>query len=315
MVIVPRHEAWRRDYRANRYMRDLTTEDLLARAGDLMTAQLFYGPNGKISIKVDAEPLSEMERLTHVFEELAMRGISYRHRGIIEALNLPRPPQVSEARQVLAGKSFPEKILVKFGKRHHMAELLLNGRGRLSPASFYSDPSLGRARSDAEAQVAAYVHPADAHRFFWVETDDRGRRAIDVSVSYVGSTQVHLQATTDFYVYCMAATCDARMFADFDNTCVVITRPDEFVKRVQGAVSERLAGWQFFAAAVEYFDPFFSRPHQMAPHIFKHFRFSYQKEFRLLWVPPSSDVASAHSWDHIPFEIGPLTAYAELIRT
>jgi hypothetical protein len=36
IVQMKRHEAWRLEYRRNRYMRDLSIEDVLARAGDLI---------------------------------------------------------------------------------------------------------------------------------------------------------------------------------------------------------------------------------------------------------------------------------------
>ena len=309
-------EAWRLQYRGDRYMRDLPNEDLFARAGDLTTAMTMYTPDGKVGLKAIEGELSEMERFAHALEEMAIRGFHHRQAGVLEALNLPHPPAVRRALHKLAGRCWAEPILVKFGKRQHMAALLLEGKGRISPASFYNDPSLGRARSDNEAQIAAYVHPIDAHRFMGVRAEGNGTTAVDIDVPYLGSTRIELTAKTDFYVYCMAQSCDARMFTDFDDTCIVITRPDEFTSRLQNAVGASIPGWKFIAAPVVYFDPFFTRPHQMTAQLSKHFRFSYQKEYRLLWLPPSPEEAAARrSWDHVPFEIGPLTAYAELIRT
>jgi hypothetical protein len=40
----------------------------------------------------------------------------------------------------------------------------------------------------------------------------------------------------------MAQSCDARMFTDFDDTCIVITRPDEFTSRLQNAIGASLPG-------------------------------------------------------------------------
>jgi hypothetical protein len=102
-------------------------------------------------------------------------------------------------------------------------------------------------------------------------------------------------------------------FADAD-TCVVITRPDEFKVRVQNAVSAQLPGWKFIAGPVIYFDPFFCHVHQMVPHFWKHFRFGYQREHRLLWLPPTPINDSANrNLDHIWFEVGSLTDCAKLI--
>ena len=78
---------------------------------------------------------------------------------------------------------------------------------------------------------------------------------------------MEITATTDYYVYCMASTCDARMFEDFDQTCIVITDPATFTGKLREAINTVLPGWQFTAAPVEYFDPFFARPHQLAAQL------------------------------------------------
>ncbi len=245
-------------------MRDLPTDDLLRRAGDLMTAMLVYTSEGKIGIEPIEGDLSKMERFAHVLEELALRGVDYRQPAVLEALNMPKPPKVRRALQALAGRSWPQPILVKFGKRQHMAALLHEGKGRVSPAGFYHDPSLGRARTDKEGRLRSYVHPIDAHRFMGVRQDGEGTRAVDIDVPYLGSAEIELYALSDFYVYCMTESYDARLFEDFDDTCVVITRPAEFTSRLQHAIESSLPGWKFYSAPVVYFDPFFSRPHQMA---------------------------------------------------
>jgi hypothetical protein len=314
MVQMARQEVWRLQYRSDPYLRDLSNDALLTRAGDLTSAMWVYTPEGLIACKSIEQDSSQMERFAHVLEELMIRGLSYKQDPVREALNIPKPEKVRRALKVLASRTLPEPILVKFGPRQHVASLLLEGKGRISPASYYNDPSLGRARADNEARVTTYVHPSDAHRYFGVRhTADGSSTAVDLPVPYRGSTPIEITATTDFYVYCMASTCDARMFEDFDQTCVVITDPVAFTAKLRDAVNTVLPGWQFVAAPVEYIDPFFARPHQLAAHISKHFRYSYQKEYRFLWLPPSQEEAGKWPWDHIAFQLGPLTSYAELI--
>jgi hypothetical protein len=300
MAQIRKYEAWRLQYHGDRYMRDLPNEDLIARVGDLMTATNIVTPGGKLGLKPIEAELSEMERFAHALEEMAMRGLRHRQPGVLEAFNVPNPPVLSRALQTLTGRCWAERILVKFGKQQHMSALLLEGKGRISAASFYNDPSLGRARSDNEAQIAAYVNPIDAHLYMGIRAEADRAAVVDINVPYLGSARIELTVQTDFYVYCMAQSCDARMFTDFDDACVVITRPDEFTSRLQNAVSGSLPGWKVIAAPVVYFDPFFTRPHQMSAELSKRFRFSYQKEYRLLWLPPSpKEGAARRSWDHI----------------
>lgn len=318
MAQIRREDLWRLQYREDRYMRDISTADLLTRAGDLISAMLCYTSDGKVGIEpINVAELSSMERFAHALEEMRLRGLSHRQAGIQKALNVPQPEQVRRAIGVLAGTSFRagEPILVKFGRREHMSALFFEGKGRISPASYYDDPSLGRARADNEGRMAAFLHPVDAHRYMGVRQDRGGATGVNIDVPYLGSTQMELYSKTDFYVYCMAEACDARLFEDFGaDACVVITDPGAFKTALEQSISPLLASWNHFNATVDYFDPFFARPHQMAPQLAKHFRFSYQKEYRLLWIPPCpEDLASLPRLDHLPFEVGPLTSYAKLI--
>lgn len=113
----------------------------------------------------------------------------------------------------------------------------------------------------------------------------------------------------------MAEGVDPRLFDDFPDadTCVVVTRPDHFKRRIEHAIAARLPGWKLLAGPVIYFDPFFCRPHEMVPHFWKHFRFSHQKEHRLVWLPPTPSSVDAHVVDHIYFDVGPLTDCTKLV--
>jgi hypothetical protein len=118
----------------------------------------------------------------------------------------------------------------------------------------------------------------------------------------------------------MAESCDARMFDDFTtptsdvDTCVVVTRPDEFKRRIREAIASKLPSWKLLDSSVLYGDSFFSRAHQLVPHMCKHFRFEYQKEYRLLWLPPQSE-RSTNSIppEYVYFDLGPLTDCARLV--
>ncbi len=257
-----------------------------------MTNLFTHAPDGRASMKPIQQDSSSAERFTHVLEEISIRGMDYKQPKILEAMSVPQPksPRVMRGLDILSRnrrKPWPEHILVKFGKRKYMAELLLAGKGRVSRGGFYKDESLGRARADNEGHVAAYLHPQDAHRFMGIHSEPNGSFGQDLSVPYLGSVEIQIQANTDFYVYCLAEAPDVRMFDDFDaDSCLVITRPEEFKTRIRAAISPKLSGWKFIAGPVIYFDPFFSHVHEMVPHFWKHFRFGYQKEHRMLWLPP-----------------------------
>ncbi len=268
---MKQHELWRHEYHSNRYMRDLTNEQLLARAGHLSTNSFVHAEDGRVAMKaIDLiGDSSGIQRYTHVLEEIALRGIDAQDQRVIDAMRVPQPksPKVMRAIKTLAGRKWPENIIVKFGKRKYMADLLLAGRGRVSPATSYGDESLGYARADNESCVTGFLDPADSHRFMVINDEPGHSFGSDVDVPYLGSVPISIRANTDFYVYCLAESTDARLFDDFPDAdaCVVITRPDEFKVRVWNAVSAELPGWKFIAGPVLYFDPFFCHVRQDGP--------------------------------------------------
>jgi hypothetical protein len=252
-----------------------------------------------------------------LLEEMVIRGINHYHENVINAMTppLPRSPKVLEALRKVANRNWPEAILVKFGSRRHMSDLLLSGRGRISLASTYNDESLGYARTDDESYTTGYVDPSDAHRFMVIGGEGNFSAGSDINVPYLGSVPVTIRANTPFYVYCMADVADPRLFDDFAeaDACVVVKHPDDFKERIERQCAAKLPGWKFLAGPVIYFDPFFCRPHQMIPFFWKHFRFGYQKEYRLVWLPPTREHVTAPLVEHIYFDLGPLTDCAELV--
>lgn len=162
-------------YREDRYMRDLPNAELFTRAGDLIIVSVHHSKFGKLS------PCpSKIEQFTHVLEELAIRGIHHRlafpvariaaaiasrfvllvpqQKGIAEAMRLPKPnsPKVRRSLKILERRTWPRPRLVKFGSRHQMPSLFLEGKGRISLAATYDDASLGY---DKESEMTVYVHP------------------------------------------------------------------------------------------------------------------------------------------------------------
>ena len=312
---IARHEAWRLDYRANRYLRDLTDLDVLARAGHIATNLLTHSSDGRLAVKpLDADS-TWMQRYTHVLEELVIRCIDSRNQEIVNAMNspIPKSPKVIKALKKLANRNWPKPIIAKFGKREYTSELLLYGRGRISLASTYNDTSLGYARADDESHVTGCIDPSNAHRFMVGIQEGNGIQGFDVDVPYLGSVSVEVSAKTPFYICCLAEAIDPRLFDDFSDadSCVIITDPDHFKRRLVATIAEQLPGWRSLSGAIVYFDPFFCRAHNMVPHFWKHFRYSYQKEHRLVWHPPTIHNGSAPVPDHIYFDLGPLTNCAE----
>lgn len=75
---MPRHEHWRRDYRENRYCRDLTQDELNQRARDIVLNLLRLTPEGKVGLpEMGTQGIRWMLLWTHVLEEMKLRHGPY----------------------------------------------------------------------------------------------------------------------------------------------------------------------------------------------------------------------------------------------
>ena len=316
---MPLHRAWEMQYHNDPYLRKLSVDDLLKRFADLTSVMTKDLPDGRMHINSD---LSIAERYSHTIEEFQIRGLNYLGDTdeVLKTAHIAQPnsPKVLKALKKLANKSWPKSILVKFGTREHMASLFLEGKGRISLAATYDDPSLGLARSDDESLVSFYLHPKEAHRMYSVERlPNNGSRMVDLDVPFLGSVELKRRSSMPCYVYCMAEACDVRLFDDFTSptsdvtACVVIKEPEQFIRRLTDAISKSLPGWQSNVGAVTYYDPFFVNVNDVVPFACKNFRFQYQKEQRFVCLQSKPEHVNAEK--HVYFELGPLTDCADFI--
>jgi hypothetical protein len=119
----------------------------------------------------------------------------------------------------------------------------------------------------------------------------------------------------DHYLYCFSVSYRIRLFADFHaNACVLIHNQEEFKRRLILAVRKALPDWYVELGKAKYVDPYFVL--QMLPNsgaemfFFKHFRFMYQHEWRLVALPPRHSEGPEGPLD---IEIGDLRDISQLI--
>ena len=71
------------------------------------------------------------------------------------------------------------------------------------------------------------------------------------------------------------------------DAALIIGEPDEFLNRLDAAMLESLGGWHTHLGRVMYYDPLQINPREIMPVTCKHFRFAYQDEVRIAWLPPT----------------------------
>ena len=207
-----------------------------------------------------------------------------------------------------------DKILVKYGSAEFLRPALKQGILRISPASYYNDPSLNAARRDAELDRVLIDAATDL-------TSTIRHRPEELRKDELASYTRVVESGTDYYIFCLAAGWQLRLFDDFNaDACLVITDPTRFAHALGEAARSQLPDWHFACQFVRYIDPvqelrFMNRGVEVrfAPFLCKDFRFSYQKEVRAAWLPPDPE-APRMELGHLFVTLGSLEDYCEMIE-
>lgn len=106
------------------------------------------------------------------------------------------------------------------------------------------------------------------------------------SLDSAGNHQYTIKSKTDYYVYCLSSSWSPRLFGDFEkDSCLIIKNPSIFEERMVRALSRELPDWQGLGTKVTYIDPLNCSKDGIEIFYSKHFKFAYQKEYRIAWYP------------------------------
>jgi len=309
------YEHWQQQYHADRYLEYLSDDDLKQRAKDIFVNVLTITNNGKIGTHPPntADGQYWMRCWTELLYEFQLRFGPYPAGftdGSIKDACIPDPsnPIISRATKIINAKNLKVgSFLAKYGNSIYLEKLLKKGELRVSPASYYSDPSLNHAIQDDELSCSVHLHPSKVklESFNPITNQSKG------ILSPTGNVTINISSSTDYYVFCLSTTFQPRMFVDFSaDSCLLLKNPSQFLLRFSTAVDRQLPGWEKFLIAVTYFDPLKPDKKRIDSFSCKHFRYAYQKEWRLVWLPAEK----AQNLDHININFGNCEDLCELIQ-
>ncbi len=200
----------------------------------------------------------------------------------------------------------PGTFLVKFGRAKYLRRSLEEGVIRIMPASFYADPSLNQAIKDAELQIKFFCLPSEVQ----LEAFDGKTGKPKGHIKTEGNVTYTLEANSNYYAYCLTSALSIRLFGDFEaDSCLIVKSGGDFIVRMAEAFNRLNPGWECISGSVDYFDPFDVEGSKLGVHFAKHFRFAYQQEFRMVWLPPSP----RRVLDPVILELGGLQDICEII--
>lgn len=310
--MIPRHELWRKQYRANRYARHLSRQELNKRIRDIFLNMLLVTPEAKIGVLMPDKTGAEwMEKWTHVLEEMVCRYGPYPagfDRDILHSE--PFPDFASElatkgANRISALGLRPGQVFMKYGRRDFMESLVERGALRLQPGSFFSKPNLNQAVRDDEMSVpVSFMLTREQIVRLVKNPEDVPAEILEQRLDFT------FRSTADFWLYCLTVSIEPRLFVDFEaEACVVIRDRAEFGRRLLKAATPYTGKTDVRQAKANYVDPLLPRSPKIFTPLAKPFSYSYQLEYRFCWLPspPREKV------EHIELVMGPLHDIAELI--
>jgi hypothetical protein len=290
-------------YRHDRYCEHLSGDQLKHRIRDIFLTLWTLTPDAKLGmLSMDSRGLRWMELWTHVLEELALRG-----QGLTEDIlhREPMPNFVGTLAKRAASslQRVPtEGCLLKFGKPQFMKEMYERGAIRIQPATFYRRPDMNGAVRDDELALDASVR---VEHFPDSAAAESGQPDAEIRVD------VRFEHGNDYWLYCVSSTVAPRHFVDFEaEACVVIKDPPRFIQALESAFAKNLPSAAMWHGKVGYVDPLRFHSLELNVSRAKHFRYWYQREYRVIWNPEHS----TQPLSHVDIDIGSMNEYAELIH-
>lgn len=309
---MKRHEFWRQQYRADRYMETLSVEDFVERGKDIMANFLTLEENLKIGVlQIDKAGEYWIKTWTHIMEECVLRKYvhPYPFGNQLNDLQVPKHDWPGIGKAITAFKELNIKdgsFLAKYSKNDYLLETLKEGKICINPASSFSDPSLNRAVRDFELELKFYNK-----RKAKEETLSNNSSDLESQIKSIGDDGHTIKSNTDYFVYCLSSCWAPRLFGDFEaNSCLIIKQPESFVRRLMQALTAKFPTWHGIGTNVKYIDPLRSSKEGVNIFYSKQFRFAYQKEYRVAWYPKDPK----EKLDHFFVSLGNLEDICELIN-
>jgi hypothetical protein len=247
-----------------------------------------------------------MIRWTHCLEEFRIRFGAYpsglpTQGAFIDGV--PRPsPRGALAGRLVGGFVPTEGIVVRYSSPAVVHEAIAHGRFRFAPASGYADASLNYAVKDDELLLDLEPEPG---------TYEVSVRDCDGTIMATRSGfRFRQKAPSDFLVLCMSQRLLPRLFTDFSaDACLVVRDPQRLVAGLEEAVAAAALPFRVVAGPVQYVDPVRPGGLHFDLRFSKHFRYSYQREFRVVLEPKQG----TPFLEPVFVEAGPMREYSDVL--
>jgi hypothetical protein len=270
-------------YSLNPYLSKTETSAILQRSRAVLGNLADIDREGRIFLAPPRRSRFDFKGLINdCLIELGKRG----HSGPVdlgagESLHIPRPtfPRKPVATRLVERYGAPSPpYLVRYTKYKYAEDLVSRGALRINPASIMQG-NASVAISDNETERTTHF-PGHQIR---LHTPD------GTALPLLSDLTANSALATDYYVFSLCDTFSGKMLEVFRYDCVILIKD---IKRVLNAIVEAFESqvpgtWLHAGDFVGYYDPILDSRLSKAPDICfsKPFDYSYQREFRLCWLP------------------------------
>jgi hypothetical protein len=296
----------------NLYLRGLSDTALSERLVHWMNNCTQLSSTGMVNLCATENP-DYFHRLMDCFAETALRhgdisraqdkAMWAPERNVMIKPSEETTAKITSLQQILSSKSVSP--LIRFGPKKFMRELYSTGGLLFQQAStFIQAENLSVRDNELTLLMKRYV-PRDELKSIPGAPDpemieDRGV-GLNIALS-----------CPDFLVFCMTDTINYRLIADWDAQAVIVIHdPTSFSDRLRIASDTliRKSGADVLESGkVRYIDPYFALNNPDVPFC-KHYRFSYQREFRFV-VRGTSKL----NFEERKLEIGSIEDIADIVE-
>ena len=296
-----RQDIWYLRYYHQPYMSTFTAEQFNSRWVDIQDNLTKLSSDLKISPADARKKPIWIERFTDLIAESQFRGgiPSSLDRGIlVEQFAKNTSTKIKHIDLNLWEKNY----VFKFGQKKYNQQALHQGKIRFVRSGRYSANDMNKAQQDDENLFTFSVMPA-----FLKDLDGMsGLTSFDKSALENG-IQVEFSSQSDYLVWCAAASYDPRLpYAFKADSVLIIKDRQRFEKDVRAALLDYYEKYYVRTSQIKYLDPYIDLTTKLDVPFTKHFRFSYQNEYRIV-------AEGAAIPEELFIDIPNLKNYAELI--
>ena len=185
-----------------------------------------------------------------------------------------------------------DNVIVKFGKREHLEAMYTEGDVRITPAKYYSKPSLLKAQQDLETERIFHTPAFDSILAGQTHATAQDGKRYKIEDGFLKESI----SCPDYALWSACLDIDRRMPDDFGaDAALIIHNKNKFCQAFDEKVKELWPGVKTSYGPVQYYDPCSFIERRTKPVRLKHFSFAYQREWRFCAFPIKGKCRKSHS--------------------